>query len=254
MWAGPEALSAAAADIADIDASLRWANASAAASTTSVLAAAADEVSAAVAALFSGHGRDYQLLSAQLTAYHDQFVRTLDYSAYTYAAAEAGNASPLQTVLNVINAPTEALVGRPLIGDGASGASGAMGQPGQDGGILLGNGGNGGSSSDAGAPGGAGGSAGLIGNGGSGGTGGAGAVGGRGGNGGWLLGSGGAGGTGGAGGYGARAVQPYCSAMADKAAPEVRIPSAAVATVVAAAGPGRSSVPGVPAVPVVLAR
>nr|WP_276579149.1 PE family protein [Mycobacterium gordonae] len=172
LLAGPQALSAAAADVVGIGSALRWANATAAVPTTSVLAAAADEVSAAVASLFSEHGREYQLLSAQLMGYHDQFTQTLNSGAHGYAAAEAANASPLQTVLNLINSPTEALLGRPLIGNGADGASGPVGQPGQDGGILIGNGGKGGSSTDAGAPGAAGGSAGLIGAGGTGGTGG----------------------------------------------------------------------------------
>ncbi len=65
-----------------------------------------------------------------------------------------------------MNAPTQTLLGRPLVGDGADGASGPVGQPGGDGGILWGNGGNGGDSTSPGVAGGAGGSAGLIGNGG----------------------------------------------------------------------------------------
>ncbi|BCI88559.1 hypothetical protein NIIDMKKI_37650 [Mycobacterium kansasii] len=46
-----------------------------------------------------------------------------------------------QQALNLINAPTNLLLRRPLIGDGANGT--APGQPGQAGGLLLGNGGNG---------------------------------------------------------------------------------------------------------------
>jgi hypothetical protein len=114
------------------------------------------------------------------------------------------NASPLQTlgqdVLGVVNAPTEALLGRPLIGNGANGAPGT-GQAGGPGGILFGNGGAGGSGAP-GQAGGAGGAAGLIGNGGAGGAGGAGANGGSGGTGGMLFGNGGNGGSGGNGALG----------------------------------------------------
>ncbi|MCV7125198.1 PE family protein, partial [Mycobacterium lacus] len=174
VLARPEALAAAAADVAGIGSALRSANAAAVTPTTAVSAAGADEVSAAVAALFSRHGYAYQDLSARMTAFHDQFVQVLNSSSNAYATAEAANVSPFQAagqqLLNLINAPTETLVGRPLIGDGASGASGSVGQPGQPGGILIGSGGSGGNSADPGAPGGAGGSAGLIGNGGAGGS------------------------------------------------------------------------------------
>jgi hypothetical protein len=63
-------------------------------------------------------------------------VWLINAGAGRYAATEAANASPLQTVeqdlLGVINAPTEALLGRPLIGNGADGApgTGAKGCPG----------------------------------------------------------------------------------------------------------------------------
>jgi PPE family len=100
-------------------------------------------------------------------------------------------------VLAVVNAPTELLVGRPLIGPGTNGAAGT-GQAGGPGGILVGNGGNGGSGA-AGHAGGPGGPAGLIGNGGAGGTGGSGAYGGAGGIGGWLFGNDGANGAAGVG-------------------------------------------------------
>jgi hypothetical protein len=57
------------------------------------------------------------------------------------------NASPLQTIeqdlLGIVNAPTDALLGRPLIGNGANGAPGT-GAAGGDGGWLIGNGGAGG--------------------------------------------------------------------------------------------------------------
>ncbi|WP_261877534.1 PE family protein, partial [Mycobacterium marinum] len=195
----PEILAAAATDLDGIGAAIGAANAAAAAPTTAVLAAGADEISAAMASLFTAHAQAYQGLSVQVGAFHTQFVQALTGAGGAYAAAEAANVSPLQAaaqdMLTAIRAPAQALLGRPLIGNGADGAPG---QAGGDGGLLYGNGGNGGTSTTAGVAGGAGGSAGLIGNGGAGGGGGAGAVGGNGGAGGWLFGNGGAGGAGGA--------------------------------------------------------
>ncbi len=162
----PEALAAVATDLAGIGSTIGTANAAAAVPTTTVLAAAADEVSAAMAALFSGHAQAYQALSAQAALFHEQFVRALTAGAGSYAAAEAASAAPLEGVLDVINAPALALLGRPLIGNGANGAPGT-GANGGDGGILIGNGGAGGSGA-AGMPGGNGGAAGLFGNGGAG--------------------------------------------------------------------------------------
>ncbi len=114
-----------------------------------------------MAALFSGHAQAYQALSAQAALFHEQFVRALTAGAGSYAAAEAASAAPLEGVLDVINAPALALLGRPLIGNGANGAPGT-GANGGDGGILIGNGGAGGSGA-AGMPGGNGGAAGLFG-------------------------------------------------------------------------------------------
>lgn len=56
----PETIAAAATDLADLGSTIAGANAAAAANTTSLLAAGADEISAAIAALFGAHGRAYQ--------------------------------------------------------------------------------------------------------------------------------------------------------------------------------------------------
>ncbi|CRH15120.1 PE-PGRS family protein [Mycobacterium tuberculosis] len=138
----PEFVTAAAGDLTNLGSSISAANASAASATTQVLAAGADEVSARIAALFGGFGLEYQAISAQVAAYHQRFVQALSTGAGAYASAEAAAAE--QIVLGVINAPTQALLGRPLIGNGADGAPGT-GQAGGAGGILYGNGGNGGS-------------------------------------------------------------------------------------------------------------
>lgn len=171
VTAAPEMLATAAQNVANIGTSLSAANATAAASTTSVLAAGADEVSQAIARLFSDYATHYQSLNAQAAAFHHSFVQTLNAAGGAYSSAEAANASAQaleQNLLAVINAPAQALFGRPLIGNGANGT--AASPNGGDGGILYGNGGNGFSQTTAGVAGGAGGSAGLIGNGGNGGA------------------------------------------------------------------------------------
>lgn len=135
----PEFLTSAAADVENIGSTLRAANAAAAASTTALAAAGADEVSAAVAALFARFGQEYQAVSAQASAFHQQFVQTLNSASGSYAAAEATIASQLQTaqhdLLGAVNAPTETLLGRPLIGDGAPGT--ATSPNGGAGGLLF---------------------------------------------------------------------------------------------------------------------
>ena len=197
----PELLESAAADLKSIGSELNAAHSAAAVPTTGIAAAGADEVSAAVAALFSGHGQGFQALSAQAGTFHQQFVQALSSSAGSYLSAEAANVSPLQAVEQAASqtqwfSPWQILTGRPLVGNGANGAAGT-GAAGKDGGWLAGNGGNGGSAG-AGNAGGAGGAGGLLtGNGGNGGQGGANAIGGAGGNAG-IFGTGGTGGAGGA--------------------------------------------------------
>ncbi|OBJ88703.1 hypothetical protein A9W97_15320 [Mycobacterium gordonae] len=191
----PDWVTSAAADLENIGSALAAANAAAALPTTGVAAAAADEVSTAIASLFAGFGQEYQAINTQLSAFQQQFVLLLGGSAGSYATAEATAASVLDPVFGIINTPTQLLLGRPLIGDGAAGT--AASPNGGAGGLLWGNGGAGYSQTVAGA-GGAGGSAGFVGNGGAGGTGANGGAGGAGGNGGWLYGNGGWGGTGGA--------------------------------------------------------
>ncbi|ETW24785.1 hypothetical protein MGAST_06515, partial [Mycobacterium gastri 'Wayne'] len=168
----PDIMASMAADVQSIGALLANGNAAAASTTTNVASAAADEVSTAIAALFSRHAQSYQVLAGRAAAFHDEFTSNLLAGANSYVSAEAANAT--DGLLAVINAPTQALLGRPLIGNGANGTTvNGVGTAGGAGGILYGNGGNGGASTNPGAPGGAGGAAGLIGNGGIGGQGGA---------------------------------------------------------------------------------
>ena len=159
----PELVTAAATDLAGIGSTIEGANAAAAGPTANLLAAAEDEVSTAIAALFGTHAREFQALSAQAAAFHNQFTQALSTGAGSYSLSEAANSSFLRTLLNDVNTPTEELLGRPLIGNGTNGAPGT-GQPGGPGGLLIGNGGSGGSGAP-GQPGGAGGAAGLFGRG-----------------------------------------------------------------------------------------
>ncbi len=94
----PDAVATAAENVAGIASSLSAANAAAAVPTTGLLAAAGDEVSTAIASLFTSHGAQYQALSAQAAAFHAQFVQALSAAGSSYATVEAANASPLQTL------------------------------------------------------------------------------------------------------------------------------------------------------------
>ncbi|SOJ56207.1 PE-PGRS family protein PE_PGRS16 [Mycobacterium simulans] len=116
---GPDAILAKAADLAGIGSTIADANAIAAAQTTAIPAAAADQVSTAVAALLGSHAQSYQAIGTQMAAVHDQIVQTLTNNAGAYASAEAANVQ--QSLLAAINAPAQALLGRPNIGDGADG-------------------------------------------------------------------------------------------------------------------------------------
>ncbi|VAZ82381.1 PE-PGRS family protein PE_PGRS16 [Mycobacterium persicum] len=127
VTAVPEALAAAARDITGIGSTLSAANSAAAVPTTGLLAAGADEVSAAIAGLFSSHAREYQTLSAQAAAFHDQFVNALTASARSYLSTEAANIAPLRNVVQGLLG----MLGAPAAGNGGqSVATGAGGQGG----------------------------------------------------------------------------------------------------------------------------
>ena len=91
----PEMIAAAATDVAAMGSSLDAAHLVAAAPTVAVLPAAADEVSGAVANLFSQHAQTYQTLAGQAAAFNNQFVQHLNASMHAYTSAEAANAVSL---------------------------------------------------------------------------------------------------------------------------------------------------------------
>lgn len=111
--AAPDRLVAAARNLAGIGSSLSASNASAAAPTLAVSAAASDQVSAAVAAFFSGHAQGYQTLSAQAARFHTEFVQALSTGANSYDSTESANASPLRQLLD----PTPAAAEPAMIGN-----------------------------------------------------------------------------------------------------------------------------------------
>jgi PE family protein len=94
--AAPEMMTGAATDLATIASNVGAAHLVAAAPTVAVIPAAADQVSAGIAHLFSQHAQDYQALAGKAAAFHDQFVATLHASAGSFVATEAASAAALR--------------------------------------------------------------------------------------------------------------------------------------------------------------
>ena len=67
--AAPEALDVVAGELTGIAEAIKGAVATAEPSTTGVVAAAGDEVSAAVASLFGGYAQEFQTLTARATLF-----------------------------------------------------------------------------------------------------------------------------------------------------------------------------------------
>ena len=88
VLAAPELMTAAATDLAAIGSAVDAAHAAAAAPTTGLIPAAADEVSTGIAALFSSSAADYQAIAGKASTPQGQFVTNLTTSAGAYAGAE----------------------------------------------------------------------------------------------------------------------------------------------------------------------
>ncbi len=98
----PDIVAGASDNLAGLGSALRSATAAAANQTTSIAAPAADEVSAAITALFGTHAQGFQAASAKAAAFHDDFVNLLKGGAAQYVGTEAasttnfsGNIGPL---------------------------------------------------------------------------------------------------------------------------------------------------------------
>lgn len=103
VFATPDAVTSAAQDLAGIHSTLNEATAAASGPTTAVMAAAGDEVSAGVAALFGAFGQEYQAISAQVSNFHQQFVNILNIGAGAYVSTEVANAEA--ALLGAVSAP-----------------------------------------------------------------------------------------------------------------------------------------------------
>ncbi|MCV7199536.1 PecA family PE domain-processing aspartic protease [Mycobacterium angelicum] len=206
LLVNPDYFTSATTDLENVGASMRSVNTAAAIPTTALEAASLDEISVAIAKLFTEHGQQYQAVAGQVAASYEEFTSNLAFAVKSYLGAELANIGQLIPFgVDAVNNPFRELTGRPLFGDGADGYTNAqgIGTPGGAGGWLFGNGGTGGTSTRAGVAGGAGGAGGLLW--GNGGTGGksvyGGAPGGVGGSA-ILIGDGGTGGASGPGGIG----------------------------------------------------
>ncbi|MEI7715754.1 MAG: PE family protein [Mycobacterium sp.] len=153
LTAIPEELLAAAAQLAGVGSSLTAQNAGAAAPTTTIAPAAADQVSALQAALFSSYGTLYQQIAAEAETMQQQFLQNLGLSSGNYAAAEATNVAQsapvdqfstfVDGIATFLGGPTTSVGGNPFspsgnsanvvsyeIGNWASAASNCLGMAG----------------------------------------------------------------------------------------------------------------------------
>ncbi|ORW90059.1 PE family protein [Mycobacterium szulgai] len=119
LLVAPELLASAAGDVNGISAALRAANAAAAAPTSSLVAAAGDEISTATAALFSGYAQEYQAVLKQVGAFEFEFAQALAAAASSYTQAEAAAGAALAGASNAVNAPIQSLLGQAATGGGA---------------------------------------------------------------------------------------------------------------------------------------
>lgn len=93
LTAVPAELAAAAAQLGAISSALAAQNAGAAAPTTAIAPAAADQVSIMQSGIFTAYGALYQQIAAEAQAIQEQFVQTLGLSSGTYESSEAANAA-----------------------------------------------------------------------------------------------------------------------------------------------------------------
>ncbi len=118
MISRPELLATAAADVETIGSAIGAAGSNAAAPTTGLVAAAQDEVSAAIARLFGLYGQQYQALIGEAAGFHNRFSQALAAAAGAYAQAEAANAGALSGLWNAARLPMQALSGQPQTAGG----------------------------------------------------------------------------------------------------------------------------------------
>jgi hypothetical protein len=116
----PQIVTAAADNLAGIGSTLGEATTAAAGPTTSVAAAAADDVSTAISRLFGVYGRQFQASGAQAAAFHNEFVSLLRGGVAAYLSTEIANA---QQAGAGVAASTNPILGGlgPILGGGTGG-------------------------------------------------------------------------------------------------------------------------------------
>jgi hypothetical protein len=120
----PEALTAAASALQSLGTSMVAENDTAAAPTTGVDPAAADEISALQAAQFTAYGTWYQHISAEAAVIHQMLVNTLGTSAGSYAETEsANNAATGSTSLSSLLGPLSGAAVNPAQVSSSTGAT-----------------------------------------------------------------------------------------------------------------------------------
>ncbi|MFV0494721.1 PPE family protein, SVP subgroup [Mycobacterium sp.] len=150
LTAVPEELAAAAAQLGAIGSALAAQNAGAAAPTTAIAPAAADQVSILQSGIFAAYGALYQQMAAEAQAMQEQYVQTLGLSSGTYEWSETSNAAAatlasepgdvINTISTLLGGPVESTGGQPFslsgntanfasyeIGNWASATSGLLG-------------------------------------------------------------------------------------------------------------------------------
>ena len=97
----PGIVTSVVADIEGIGSAVGAATAAAAAPTSGLLAAAADEVSEATASFFGSYGQEFQAVIGQVEAYQAQFQQNLAAAANAYVQTETASAAALQAILGL---------------------------------------------------------------------------------------------------------------------------------------------------------
>lgn len=104
VLAQPGVMVTAAADVAAIGSTINEATAAVAGRTTGVVAAAADEVSGAIASVFNTYAQDWQALLVRATEFHTEFARAMAAAGNAYAGAEAAGVGALAAPLGAPSA------------------------------------------------------------------------------------------------------------------------------------------------------
>ncbi len=105
----PQLTAAMAADVAGIGSAISEAHAAAAGRITSLMPAAADDVSSATAALFGTYAQEYRAIINEAASFHGLFARALVAAGSAYTQAEAANSSAVSGALSALTAPVKSL-------------------------------------------------------------------------------------------------------------------------------------------------